>query len=69
MYTYAARLVRVVDGDTVDLDIDLGFHITVRERFRLAGIDTPELRDRNTELRAAAYEAMRYLEHLLQGKP
>lgn len=40
--TYPAKLVRVVDGDTVDLDVDLGFHLTARLRFRLKDIDTPE---------------------------
>jgi micrococcal nuclease len=37
-----AELIRVVDGDTIDMDIDLGFAVHVRERFRLARIDTPE---------------------------
>jgi len=41
-YTYAAKVVRWVDGDTVDLAVDCGFHITVNGRFRLYGIDTPE---------------------------
>ena len=41
-YLYRAKLVRVVDGDTVDLDIDLGFYMTTRQRIRLEGIDTPE---------------------------
>jgi len=43
MYEYHAWLVRVVDGDTVDLEVDLGFNVRIRERFRLAGIDTPEV--------------------------
>lgn len=42
LYYYNARVVRVVDGDTLDLDIDLGFHITIRHRVRLVGINTPE---------------------------
>ena len=42
MYEYQADLARVVDGDTVDLIVKLGFHIRAEERFRLAGIDTPE---------------------------
>lgn len=41
-YTYSATVVRWVDGDTVDLDVDLGFHMHARTRFRLYGIDTPE---------------------------
>ena len=47
MYEYNCNIVRVVDGDTVDVDIDLGFGIWVRnERVRLSGIDTPESRTR-----------------------
>ena len=42
MYTYRARLVRVVDRDTIDVDVDLGFHLTRRTRLRLLDIDTPE---------------------------
>lgn len=48
MYEYRARLVKVVDGDTVDVDIDLGFGIWMKdERVRIMGIDTPESRTRN----------------------
>ena len=46
IYIYKAELIRVVDGDTVDLIIDLGFDTSRRERFRLYGIDAPEM---NTE--------------------
>lgn len=42
MYEYAATVVRWVDGDTVDLRVDLGFHLTQEARFRLLGVDTPE---------------------------
>lgn len=42
MYTYEAKVIRVVDGDTVDLDIDLGFHTRVMKRIRLAFINAPE---------------------------
>tara|TARA_R110002012_G_scaffold108185_7_gene250667 strand:+ start:172 stop:516 length:345 start_codon:yes stop_codon:yes gene_type:complete len=49
MYTYKAKLDRVVDGDTVDAHIDLGFDITIHKRIRLAGIDTPESRTRDLE--------------------
>jgi micrococcal nuclease len=44
IYIYKAELIRVVDGDTVDLISDLGFDTLKRERFRLYGIDAPELR-------------------------
>lgn len=43
MYEYAATLKRVVDGDTVFLTINLGFNITVTEKFRLAKINAPEM--------------------------
>jgi len=42
MYKYKAKVNRVVDGDTVDLDVDLGFHVIIRLRGRLTGVDTPE---------------------------
>lgn len=42
MYTYRAKVDRVVDGDTLDLVIDLGFKITTLQRIRLRGINTPE---------------------------
>ena len=49
-YEYNCKIVRVVDGDTVDVDIDLGFGIWMhKERVRLHGIDTPESRTRDLE--------------------
>lgn len=42
MYKYSAKLIKVVDGDTIDLSIDLGFKMTTEQRIRLKGIDTPE---------------------------
>lgn len=42
MYKYKATVNRVVDGDTMDITIDLGFKITTHQRIRLAGINTPE---------------------------
>ena len=47
MFEYKVNVTRVVDGDTVDADIDLGFDIIYKERIRLFGIDTPESRTRN----------------------
>ena len=47
MYTYEAKVVKVIDGDTVDLDIDLGFHIRITKRIRLSFINAPEM---NTDL-------------------
>ncbi len=42
MYKYKATVTRIVDGDTMDIDIDLGFKITTHQRIRLQGINTPE---------------------------
>lgn len=42
-YQYKAQLKRVVDGDTMDLEVDLGFYVITRQRFRLLDIDTPEI--------------------------
>ena len=50
MYEYRCKVTRVVDGDTVDVDIDLGFGVWMhKERIRLHGIDTPESRTRDLE--------------------
>ena len=50
MYEYNCRIVKVVDGDTIDVDIDLGFDIVLsNQRIRLKGIDTPESRTRDLE--------------------
>jgi len=43
MYEYRGTVTRVVDGDTYDLSVDLGFHVSVNIRVRLLGIDTPEI--------------------------
>ena len=59
MFTYAAKLIEVIDADTVDLLIDLGFGVHVKERCRLYGIDAPEM---PTE---AGKAAKAYLESLL----
>ena len=50
MHEYKCTMLRVVDGDTVDVDIDLGFGVWMRkQRIRLYGIDTPESRTRDLE--------------------
>ena len=47
MYEYAAKVERVVDGDTIDVTLDLGFSIQYQARIRLLGINTPESRTRD----------------------
>ena len=68
MYEYKVKeVVKVVDGDTIDVVIDLGFDLFKKERVRLAGIDTPESRTRDLEEKKLGLEAKKYLEIHLQG--
>tara|TARA_R100001086_G_scaffold118044_1_gene60641 strand:+ start:855 stop:1259 length:405 start_codon:yes stop_codon:yes gene_type:complete len=63
MFEYKATVVRVVDGDTVDCDIDLGFSVVLhKQRIRLKGIDTPESRTRDKEEKLYGFAAKAYLE-------
>ena len=65
MYQYSAKLKRVVDGDTVDAYIDLGFNVHVDKRIRFMGIDTPESRTRDlTEKRYGLGAKYRLIEML-----
>jgi len=67
MYTYFVREVtNVVDGDTVDVLIDLGFDILFASRVRLAGIDTPESRTRDKVEKALGLESKDYLKKQLK---
>lgn len=62
MYDYNVKKVtNVVDGDTIDVDIDLGFSISYSQRVRLAGIDTPESRTTDKMEKALGLEAKEYL--------
>ena len=58
---------RVVDGDTIDVTIDLGFDIYKKERVRVAGVDTPEKRTRDLEEKALGYDATNWLKDKLDG--
>jgi micrococcal nuclease len=63
MYTYAVKqVVKIVDGDTVDVLIDLGFELTKKERVRIAGIDTPEKRTTNELEKRLGKEASNFAE-------
>ena len=68
MYEYKAKLIKVVDGDTVDVDIDLGFGIWIKnERVRIMGIDTPESRTRDTEEKKFGLAAKKRITELLKA--
>ncbi len=58
---------RVVDGDTIDVTIDLGFDLYKKERVRVAGVDTPEKRTRNLEEKALGLDATQWLKEKLEG--
>ena len=66
MYEYKCKILRVVDGDTVDIDIDLGFGIWMhKERVRMMGIDTPESRTRDKVEKAFGLASKAKLKELL----
>ena len=69
MYTYFVKSIdRIVDGDTIDISIDLGFDLTKKERVRLAGIDTPEKRTKDQKEKEMGYQATEFLEmHLMEA--
>lgn len=60
MYEYKAKVINVVDGDTIDAVIDVGFKVTTTQRLRLLGIDTAELTSKDPVERAKAQEAKLY---------
>ena len=60
------KINRVVDGDTIDVTIDLGFDLYKKERVRVAGVDTPEKRTRNLEEKALGLDATAWLKTKLE---
>ena len=58
---------RVLDGDTIDVTIDLGFDLYKKERVRVAGVDTPEKRTRDLEEKALGIDATNWLKKKLEG--
>jgi micrococcal nuclease len=67
-YIYRIKSVtKVVDGDTIDADIDLGFDISLTKRIRLAGIDTPESRTTNLKEKALGLESKEWIKKALEG--
>ena len=66
MYEYRCKILRIVDGDTVDVDIDLGFGVWVhKERVRIMGIDTPESRTRDLVEKQFGLAAKEYVKYLM----
>ena len=61
------KINRVVDGDTIDVTIDLGFDLYKKERVRVAGVDTPEKRTRDLEEKALGLDATAWLKQKLES--
>ena len=69
MYEYRCKITRVVDGDTVDVDIDLGFGVWLhKERVRIYGIDTPESRTRDLEEKRYGLAAKEFVKEFVRNK-
>lgn len=64
-YLYRGKVTRVVDGDTVDIEVDLGFYLKANIRFRLVGINAPEMNSADPAVRIAAVASTEYLTNLL----
>ena len=68
-YIYRVKQVlKVVDGDTIDADIDLGFDISLTKRVRLSGVDTPESRTTDLKEKALGLEVKEWLKKNIDGK-
>lgn len=67
-YIYRVKkVIKVVDGDTIDASIDLGFDISLEKRIRLSGVDTPESRTTDLKEKALGLEVKEWLKHKLEG--
>jgi len=65
---YPAHVLDIYDADTMTLLIDIGFNVLIKEKVRLMGIDTPELRTKNKKEKALGYEARDFVRGLILGK-
>jgi micrococcal nuclease len=65
MYEYSGKVINVIDGDTVDISVDVGYYITTTHRFRLLGVNCPEV---HGETKAAGLEAAAYTRATLLGQ-
>jgi micrococcal nuclease len=68
MYQYEVDVLRVVDGDTIDVMVDLGFDIKTKKRVRLYGINAPETRTRDKDEKVRGYESKEFLINFLKNK-
>lgn len=66
-FFYEAKIDRIVDGDTIDLIVDLGFDVSYKTRVRLAGVDTYEVRTKNLEEKELGIAAKAFVEDWLNA--
>ena len=67
-YQYNIKeIVKYIDGDTIDIIIDLGFHVSVKKRIRLYGINTPEIRTKNKKEKELGFKAKERLVELCEA--
>ena len=64
-FIYKADVVRVVDGDTIVVDLDLGFDVKMQQYLRLEGIDTPEIRTKDLSEKEEGFKAKEFVEKVL----
>ena len=67
MFEYSASLIKIIDGDTIDAEIDLGFDVFVKKRVRLFGINAPETRSKDLDEKKAGLASKRRLEAVLEA--
>lgn len=67
-YLYSGTVTKVIDGDTIDVQVDLGFSIFTDIRFRLFGIDTPEKSSKVLIIKEIAISATNFLKNTIEGK-
>lgn len=67
-YLYQVKVLKVIDGDTIDCLVDLGFNTFIKERFRLYGIDTPEKTSKLPEIKDLAFKATAFVKTTIEEK-
>ncbi len=68
LYSYKAKLIKVIDGDTIDIEIDLGFDVHINQRLRLYNVDAPETRTKNLLEKEAGLHVKFLVEVILTNK-
>lgn len=64
MYKYRAKLIKIIDGDTIDAEIDLGFNVKIKKRIRFLGINAPEIRTKDLDEKRAGLAVKSRLESI-----